>query len=174
MTHLHFLPISLCSVSVFFLQSKIHTIWKRHAGANKTKQLANLFAPPLLWVFSVLCCTWSRRDVFTLDVMAVPQGSGSGFIWDKKGHIVTNYHVIRGASDLRYVCLPSSSSSTSSSFSSMPISIILQAPDCSAPSLATFIILWAHGCSTPSLPISNILQAPDCSPHCCQFAARPL
>jgi len=31
----------------------------------------------------------------------VPQGSGSGFIWDKKGHVVTNYHVIRGASDLR-------------------------------------------------------------------------
>jgi S1-C subfamily serine protease len=43
-----------------------------------------------------------RRDVFTLDVMAVPQGSGSGFIWDKQGHVVTNYHVIRGASDLRY------------------------------------------------------------------------
>uniref|UniRef100_A0A7I4DDH8 Protease Do-like 1, chloroplastic n=1 Tax=Physcomitrium patens TaxID=3218 RepID=A0A7I4DDH8_PHYPA len=42
-----------------------------------------------------------RRDVFTLDVMQVPQGSGSGFVWDKKGHIVTNYHVIRGASDLR-------------------------------------------------------------------------
>lgn len=42
-----------------------------------------------------------RRDVFTLDVMSVPQGSGSGFIWDKKGHVVTNYHVIRGASDLR-------------------------------------------------------------------------
>jgi hypothetical protein len=36
------------------------------------------------------------------------------------------------------------------------------------------IILWARCCSTPSLPISNILQAPDCSPHCCQFAARPL
>lgn len=42
-----------------------------------------------------------RRDAFTLDVMAVPQGSGSGFIWDKEGHIVTNFHVIRGASDLR-------------------------------------------------------------------------
>lgn len=51
-----------------------------------------------------------RRDVFTLDVMSVPQGSGSGFIWDNKGHVVTNYHVIRGASDLRYTlnvfCLP--------------------------------------------------------------------
>jgi len=36
-------------------------------------------------------------------VLEVPQGSGSGFVWDKDGHIVTNYHVIRGASDLRLV-----------------------------------------------------------------------
>ncbi|KAJ7513356.1 hypothetical protein O6H91_21G051500 [Diphasiastrum complanatum] len=43
----------------------------------------------------------ARRDVFTLDVLQVPQGSGSGFVWDKEGHVVTNYHVIRGASDLR-------------------------------------------------------------------------
>ncbi|KAK9734991.1 hypothetical protein RND81_04G175900 [Saponaria officinalis] len=43
----------------------------------------------------------TKQDVFTLDVFEVPQGSGSGFVWDKKGHIVTNYHVIRGASDLR-------------------------------------------------------------------------
>ncbi|XP_020523178.1 protease Do-like 1, chloroplastic isoform X1 [Amborella trichopoda] len=42
-----------------------------------------------------------RQDAFTLDVLEVPQGSGSGFVWDKDGHIVTNYHVIRGASDLR-------------------------------------------------------------------------
>lgn len=45
-----------------------------------------------------------RQDAFTLDVLEVPQGSGSGFVWDKDGHIVTNYHVIRGASDLRLVC----------------------------------------------------------------------
>lgn len=36
-------------------------------------------------------------------MLEVPQGSGSGFVWDKEGHIVTNYHVIRGASDLRLV-----------------------------------------------------------------------
>jgi S1-C subfamily serine protease len=27
----------------------------------------------------------------------VPAGAGSGFIWDSKGHIVTNFHVIKGA-----------------------------------------------------------------------------
>ncbi|PSS33410.1 Protease Do-like [Actinidia chinensis var. chinensis] len=43
----------------------------------------------------------SRQDAFTLDVLEVPQGSGSGFVWDKYGHIVTNYHVIHGASDLK-------------------------------------------------------------------------
>ncbi|KAK8587767.1 hypothetical protein V6N13_086741 [Hibiscus sabdariffa] len=43
----------------------------------------------------------ARQDAFTLDVLEVPQGSGSGFVWDKDGHVVTNYHVIRGASDLR-------------------------------------------------------------------------
>ncbi|KAL2335680.1 hypothetical protein Fmac_016893 [Flemingia macrophylla] len=42
-----------------------------------------------------------KQDAFTLDVLEVPQGSGSGFVWDKDGHIVTNYHVIRGASDLK-------------------------------------------------------------------------
>ncbi|XP_057447456.1 protease Do-like 1, chloroplastic [Lotus japonicus] len=42
-----------------------------------------------------------KQDAFTLDVLEVPQGSGSGFVWDKEGNIVTNYHVIRGASDLR-------------------------------------------------------------------------
>lgn len=30
----------------------------------------------------------------------VPAGSGSGFIWDDQGHIVTNFHVIQGARQL--------------------------------------------------------------------------
>ncbi len=28
-------------------------------------------------------------------VQKVPAGLGSGFVWDDKGHIVTNYHVIQ-------------------------------------------------------------------------------
>ncbi|HAM35383.1 MAG TPA: 2-alkenal reductase [Elusimicrobia bacterium] len=36
-----------------------------------------------------------RQDVF-MDEFAIPQGSGSGFVWDREGHIVTNYHVVAG------------------------------------------------------------------------------
>ena len=32
--------------------------------------------------------------------MHVPDGAGSGIIWDDKGHVVTNFHVIKGADDL--------------------------------------------------------------------------
>src|SRR5262249_55859715 len=38
-----------------------------------------------------------QRNAFTLNVQQVPKGTGSGFVWDKAGHIVTNYHVIEGA-----------------------------------------------------------------------------
>jgi S1-C subfamily serine protease len=38
-----------------------------------------------------------RRDIFTWDVTEIPRGTGSAFVWDNQGHIVTNYHVIQGA-----------------------------------------------------------------------------
>lgn len=31
----------------------------------------------------------------------IPQGEGSGFVWDTQGHIVTNDHVVRGADKLQ-------------------------------------------------------------------------
>ncbi len=36
-------------------------------------------------------------NVWTRSVSEVPQGTGSGFVWDEKGHVVTNFHVIRDA-----------------------------------------------------------------------------
>lgn len=38
------------------------------------------------------------RDAWTRNVFTVPRGTGSGFIWDDAGHVVTNWHVIEGAS----------------------------------------------------------------------------
>jgi hypothetical protein len=31
-----------------------------------------------------------QRDVFSTNIMEVPVGTGSGFVWDDKGHIITN------------------------------------------------------------------------------------
>ncbi|OAI28293.1 S1C family serine protease [Methylomonas koyamae] len=39
------------------------------------------------------------RDAWTRNVFSVPKGSGSGFIWDEAGHVVTNFHVIAGANE---------------------------------------------------------------------------
>jgi S1-C subfamily serine protease len=41
-----------------------------------------------------------RRDLFTLDVEQIPQGAGSGFVWDTQGHVVTNFHVVQQAGAL--------------------------------------------------------------------------
>jgi S1-C subfamily serine protease len=38
-----------------------------------------------------------RRDFFSLDVLQIPQGTGTGILWDQDGHVVTNFHVIQGA-----------------------------------------------------------------------------
>lgn len=42
-----------------------------------------------------------QRDPWSLDLFEVPQGSGSGFVWNKQGHIVTNFHVVYGASSIK-------------------------------------------------------------------------
>src|SRR5262249_58365224 len=39
----------------------------------------------------------NRQDRFTLNVQQVPEGTGSGFVWDEDGFVVTNYHVIKDA-----------------------------------------------------------------------------
>ena len=34
-----------------------------------------------------------RLDAFSMNVFEVPAGTGSGFVWDQDGHIVTNLYV---------------------------------------------------------------------------------
>jgi len=52
------------------------------------------------WKGSVVFIATSNRvvDFWTRDVMNVPSGTGSGFVWDDHGHVITNLHVIADAS----------------------------------------------------------------------------
>ncbi|MCP5245067.1 MAG: trypsin-like peptidase domain-containing protein [Burkholderiales bacterium] len=50
---------------------------------------------------SVVFITTRQRvmDAWTRNIFSVPSGTGSGFIWNDNGHIITNFHVIKGASE---------------------------------------------------------------------------
>ncbi|MCY3969038.1 MAG: trypsin-like peptidase domain-containing protein [Acidobacteria bacterium] len=41
----------------------------------------------------------NRRNLFSRRIDRVPEGSGTGFIWDEQGHVVTNLHVLVGGHD---------------------------------------------------------------------------
>jgi S1-C subfamily serine protease len=49
--------------------------------------------PSVVYITSVAL----RRDFFRFNVMEIPSGTGTGFVWDDRGNIVTNFHVIRDA-----------------------------------------------------------------------------
>jgi S1-C subfamily serine protease len=41
------------------------------------------------------------RELWSRNIYSIPRGTGSGFLWDEQGHVITNYHVISGASEAR-------------------------------------------------------------------------
>jgi S1-C subfamily serine protease len=88
--------------------------WPEHAGSGldpnaeprpvaarddlSDREQANIkiyeqFAPSLVQVTNL---TKQPGSWFSLDEQEVPRGIGSGFVWDKEGHIVTAYHVVEG------------------------------------------------------------------------------
>jgi S1-C subfamily serine protease len=39
-----------------------------------------------------------RVNLWTRNIQEIPRGTGSGFVWDDAGHVVTNFHVVQNAS----------------------------------------------------------------------------
>lgn len=51
----------------------------------------------------------AMQNFYTLDIHKLAVGQGSGLIWDRAGHVVTNYHVIKGASEVKVTLFDHSS-----------------------------------------------------------------
>lgn len=64
------------------------------ADEKTTIELFRQAGPSVVYI-----TTLQRRvDFWTRNVQEIPRGTGSGFFWDDLGHVVTNYHVVQGAS----------------------------------------------------------------------------
>jgi len=67
------------------------------ASEQTTVELFRRTAPSVVYITSLAL----RRDFFGLNAVEIPQGTGSGFIWNSEGYIVTNFHVIQSAQALQ-------------------------------------------------------------------------
>jgi S1-C subfamily serine protease len=66
-------------------------------GERATVELFQHAAPSVVFITSLAV----RRNAFRFNLTQIPRGSGSGFVWDDQGHVVTNFHVIQGGDAAR-------------------------------------------------------------------------
>jgi S1-C subfamily serine protease len=64
---------------------------------RNTIELFQATSPSVVYITSIEL----RRNLFSLNIYEIPKGTGSGFIWDQDGRIVTNYHVIEDANQVQ-------------------------------------------------------------------------
>ena len=98
-------------IALLFLLPRFEALWismhaepravtARGALSETEKMNIEIFrqASPAVVYITTLTDT---LNLWTRDITRIPRGTGSGFIWDKHGHIITNYHVLQGASEIR-------------------------------------------------------------------------
>jgi len=64
-----------------------------------TVDLFEEVAPSVVYITTLT----QRRNLFTGVATEVRRGTGSGFVWDDVGHVVTNFHVLEGATGAQVV-----------------------------------------------------------------------
>ncbi len=78
------------------LDNGVRTITTRGGLAEDERSTIDLYTRSSPSVVHITTSV-RRRDSLSLNLFDIPQGTGSGFVWDEEGHVVTNFHVIRDA-----------------------------------------------------------------------------
>lgn len=84
------------TVREYFIPPKPRLIAQRPSLSSYENQTIRIFETNKNSVVYISTAQ-SVVDVWTRNVYNIPRGTGSGFVWDETGHIVTNYHVISKA-----------------------------------------------------------------------------
>ncbi len=66
------------------------------AAEKSTIEIFEASSPSVVHITSL-----AVRSDLRFNEMRIPEGTGTGFVWDDQGHIVTNYHVIRTGNKAR-------------------------------------------------------------------------
>ena len=96
------------AVALWAAATEPRTVAPRGGLAEYEEATIKLFkaaSPSVVHVFAAQ----PGRGIFQLEPMESAVQSGSGIVWDAAGHVITNYHVIRGADRIR-VRLPGDNS----------------------------------------------------------------
>ena len=105
------LLILVGSITLFLLLPRLETLWMTMNAESRAisargelsaleKTNIEIFqqsSPSVVYITTLS----DTLNPWTRDITRIPQGTGSGFIWDKHGHIITNYHVLQGASAIK-------------------------------------------------------------------------
>ncbi|MFK7965633.1 MAG: S1C family serine protease [Burkholderiaceae bacterium] len=100
------LCLAACLISVSFARTtptqestELRAVTPRDAlfeDESRDIGIFNVASPSVVHINTV---SYSRRQ-FSRRILQTPGGSGTGFVWDEQGHIVTNFHVIQAGSQI--------------------------------------------------------------------------
>jgi len=94
---INFLLVSTALASIILSQPSLsapdYLSFQTEDEANNIEIFSEA-SPSVVYVTNT---TLVRSSPFSRNVQEMPQGAGTGFVWDESGLIVTNYHVVQGA-----------------------------------------------------------------------------